>query len=175
MSSTMTIDAMLIGTSNIVPEQMMNKVFLSCVEELGGAIQSNTLVVQGKRIGSITFGKRIVLRYTSSTRSLNPVREEVRSLFTRRIAIAQTDYLNELAENERRLRESRATEESLLAELAAIERQKQKSLEAMERQNKPSCEAIKEELCEAAEAKGYDVVEETTDQGLHLQFIRREY
>lgn len=174
MSSTINLDMTLLAASNIVPQETMHKVFLSCVQEMGGEIKSNVLTIQGQRLGKIMMGQRIVLQYDSDGGFLKK-REDLRDLFTRRIAVAQADYLHELDENERRLRESRAAEESLLAELAKIEKRKQKSMSAMQRQEKPSCEAIKEELCEAAEMKGYDVVEEQTEQGIQLQFVRREY
>ncbi len=174
MSSTINLDMTLLAASNIVPQEIAHSVFLSCVKEMEGEIRHNVLTVQGQTLGRIVMGSRIVLQYDSD-RGFSKKREDLRALFTRRISVAQADYLHELEEDERRLRESRAAEESLLAELANIERQKQKSLVAMRRQEKPSCEAIKDELCEAAEMKGYDVIEEKTDQGIQLQFVRRQY
>ena len=175
MSSTINLDMTLLAASNIVPQEIAHNVFLSCVKEMEGEIRRNNfLTIQGKMLGRVMMGQRIVLQYDSDS-GFSKKREDLRALFTRRIGIAQADYLHELEENKRKLSESRAAEESLFAELAEIEKKKQKSLAAMQRQEKPSCEAIKDELCEAAEMKGYDVIEEKTDQGIQLQFVRREY
>ena len=38
-----------------------------------------------------------------------------------------------------------------------------------------SCEAIVLELKDAAENQGYAIVEEKTEEGVQLQFIRRAY
>ena len=67
-------------------------------------------------------------RYLKEYQACVQKREDLRALFTRRIGIAQADYLHELEENKRKLSESRAAEESLFAELAEIEKKKQKSL-----------------------------------------------
>lgn len=174
MSSTVNFDMTLMAASCIVPEQTMRRVFLSCVEEMHGEVKSNALYIDGERLGQLTLGKRIILQH-GSYMPASGKKDELRKLFTKRIAVAQTDYLNELEESQRRLRESAAAEASLLAEIKEMERAKAKSVSAMQRQEKPECEAIKEELCEAAEAKGYDVVEEKTEQGIQLQFVRREY
>lgn len=174
MSSTVNLDMTLMAASCIVPEQTMRRVFLSCVEEMGGKLKSNALYVGGEYLGRLTLGKRIVLQYDSDMRPSNK-RGELRSLFTKRIAVTQADYLNELEENKRRLRASAAAEAALAAEIQEMERAKAKSIAAMQRQEKPECEAIRDELCEAAEAKGYDVIEEKTEQGIQLQFVRREY
>ena len=46
---------------------------------------------------------------------------------------------------------------------------------AISKQNMSSCEAMALELKEAAENQGYDIVENKTEEGIQLQFIRRIY
>lgn len=174
MSSTVHFDMTLMATSNVVPAQIMKRVFMECVKEMSGELKGSSLFVGGSYIGSLHVGERIILSYDSDLRQ-SEKRGELRGLFTRRLAVAQRDYLYELEEKEKRLKESEAAEASLLDELAELEKSKVLSQKAMQRQCKPECEAMKEELCEAAEMKGYDVIEEKTEQGIQLQFIRREY
>ena len=46
---------------------------------------------------------------------------------------------------------------------------------AIKKQEMSSCDAIVLELKEAAENQVYDIVEEKTNNGVQLQFIRRIY
>ena len=59
--------------------------------------------------------------------------------------------------------------------LKEVETKIEKSEIGFERQNQSECDALKGEIIDAAVAQGYEVVEETTSQGVQLQFIRRDY
>ncbi len=174
MSSTVTMNMSLMSTANILPAQQMESLFLLCVKELNLDLRGRRLMEGDLFLGDVTMGQRIVLRFNSDYGSRR-ARQELRDLFTKRLKVAQENYMDELEDRKRRLRESQAAEQVLLREIAEIEKKQRASEKAMARQEKSECEAMMEELCEAAENKGYDVISEKTEQGMQLQFVRREY
>lgn len=177
MSSTVNMDMALISTSNIIPQDQLRRVFGECVKELGGVIQNNNLFLGKENLGKLTINNRIVISFSSDyeTSKRSKVRKLLRDTFTRRVAIAHENYLYELKKEKERLEEQSRVEVELLNSLKEIETKIEKSEIGFERQNQNECDALKGEIIDAAVAQGYEVVEETTSQGVQLQFIRRDY
>lgn len=177
MSSTVNMDMALISTSNIIPQDQLKRVFEECVKELGGVIQNNNLFLGKENLGKLTINNRIVLSFSSDyeTSKRSEVRKLLRDTFTRRVAIAHENYLYELKKEKERLEEQSRVEAELLNSLKEVETKIEKSEIGFERQNQSECDALKGEIIDAALAQGYEVVEETTSQGVQLQFIRRDY
>ena len=177
MSSTVNMDMALISTSNIIPQDQLRRVFEECVKELGGVIQNNNLFLGKENLGKLTINNRIVLSFSSDyeTSKRAEVRKLLRDTFTRRVAIAHENYLYELKKEKERLEQQSRVEAELLNSLKEVENKIEKSEIGFERQNQSECDALKGEIIDAAVAQGYEVVEETTSQGVQLQFIRRDY
>ena len=177
MSSTVNMDMALISTSNIIPQDQLRRVFEECVKELGGVIQNNNLFLGKENLGKLTINNRIVLSFSSDyeTSKRAEVRKLLRDTFTRRVAIAHENYLHELKKEKERLEQQSRVEAELLNSLKEVETKIEKSEIGFERQNQSECDALKGEIIDAAVAQGYEVVEETTPQGVQLQFIRRDY
>ena len=177
MSSTVNMDMALISTSNIIPQDQLRRVFEECVKELGGVIQNNNLFLGKENLGKLTINNRIVLSFSSDyeTSKRAEVRKLLRDTFTRRVAVAHENYLYELKKEKERLEQQSRVEAELLNSLKEVETKIEKSEIGFERQNQSECDALKGEIIDAAVAQGYEVVEETTSQGVQLQFIRRDY
>ena len=177
MSSTVNMDMALISTSNIIPQDQLKRVFEECVKELGGVIQNNNLFLGKENLGKLNINSRIVLSFSSDyeTSKRGEVRRLLRDTFTRRVAVAYENYLCELKKEKERLEKQAQVEEELLNSLKEVETKIERSKIGFERQNQSECDALKGEIIDAAVAQGYEVVEETTSQGIQLQFIRREY
>ena len=177
MSSTVNMDMALISTSNIIPQDQLRRVFEECVKEIGGVIQNSYLFLGKENLGKLTINNRIVLSFSSDyeTSRRAEVRKLLRDTFTRRVAIAHENYLYELKKEKERLEEQSRVEAELLNSLKEVETKIEKSEIGFERQNQSECDALKGEIIDAAVAQGYEVVEETTPQGVQLQFIRRDY
>lgn len=177
MSSTLTANMSLIASAHILPKNQMATIFEDCLKELGGEIRLGSLVVKGVKLGAINIGERIVLRYPVEFNDSNrsKLRELVRDTFTRRVDIAQKNYLAELERQKKEIEASNQALEEIKKNLEAIQKVEKKSKEAMERQRMSQCEAIKGELIDAAMAQGYEIAEEKTKEGVQLQFIRRSY
>lgn len=177
MSSTVNMDMALISTSNIIPQDQLKRVFEECVKELGGVIQNNNLFLGKENLGKLTINNRIVLSFSNDyeTSKRSEVRKLLRDTFTRRVTIAHENYLYELKKEKERLDEQSRVEAELLESLKEVETKIEKSEIGFERQNQSECDALKGEIIDAAVAQGYEVVEETTSQGVQLQFIRRDY
>ena len=177
MSSTVNMDMALISTSNIIPQDQLKRVFEECVKELGGIIQNNNLFLGKENLGKLTINNRIVLSFSSDyeTSKRSEVRKLLRDTFTRRVAVAHENYLYDLKKEKERLEEQSRVEAELLKSLKEVETKIEKSEIGFERQNQSECDALKGEIIDAAIAQGYEVVEETTSQGVQLQFIRRDY
>lgn len=177
MSSTVNMDMALISTSNIIPQDQLRRVFEECVKELGGVIQNNNLFLGKENLGKLTINNRIVLSFSSDyeTSKRSEVRKILRDTFTRRVAIVHENYLYELRKEKERLEKQSQVEAELLNSLKEVETKIEKSEIGFGRQNQSECDALKGEIIDAAVAQGYEVVEETTSQGVQLQFIRRDY
>lgn len=177
MSSTVSMNFALISSSNILPRDRLKSVFENCITELGGDILGNHLYIDGVDLGSLTFNQRIVLTFSFEINNQRrmQLREQIRNLFTRRVSIAQENYISELKKEEESIRNQALIAEEMEASLDAIEKKIEQSVKGITRQKKSECEAIKEELIEAAISQGYVVEEENTDQGVQLQFVRRSY
>ena len=177
MSSTVNMDMALISTSNIIPQDQLRRVFEECVKELGGVIQNNNLFLGKENLGKLTINNRIVLSFSSDyeTSKRSEVRKLLRDTFTRRVAVVHENYLYELRKEKERLEKQSQVEAELLNSLKEVETKIEKSEIGFERQNQSECDALKGEIIDAAVAQGYEVVEETTSQGVQLQFIRRDY
>ena len=59
--------------------------------------------------------------------------------------------------------------------LSIIESKIESQDKAIKRQQMESCQAMVEELKDAAINQGYDIIEEKNENGIQLQFVRREY
>ena len=177
MSSTVNMDMALISTSNIVPSSKLKEVFEACVKELGGVIQNNNLFLGNENLGKLTINNRIVLSFSSDLENSKRahIRNLLRDTFTRRIEIAHENYLYELKKRKEELEAQSLVEKELLESLKTIDKEIEKSEVGFERQQLSECDALKAEIVDAAIAQGYEVVEENTDSGVQLQFIRREY
>lgn len=177
MSSTVNMDMALISTSNIIPQDQLRRVFEECVKDLGGVIQDNNLFLGKEDLGKLTINNRIVLSFSSDyeTSKRSEVRKLLRDTFTRRVAIVHENYLYELRKEKERLEKQSEVEAELLNSLKEVETKIEKSEIGFGRQNQSECDALKGEIIDAAVAQGYEVVEETTSQGVQLQFIRRDY
>ena len=99
----------------------------------------------------------------------------LRETFTRRVGIAHENYLYELKKKKEELEAQNLVETELIESLKTIDKEIEKSEVGFERQQLSECDALKAEIVDAAIAQGYEVVEEKTDSGVQLQFIRREY
>ena len=177
MSSTVNMDMALISTSNIIPSSKLKEVFEVCVKELGGVIQNNNLFLGNENLGKLTINNRIVLSFSSDLGNSKRahVRNLLRETFTRRVGIAHENYLYELKKKKEELETQNLVEKELLESLNAINKEIEKSKVGFERQQLSECNALKAEIVDAAIAQGYEVVEENTESGVQLQFIRREY
>lgn len=177
MSSTTNLDMALISTSNIVSQEQLKTVFEECVNEIGGVIENNHLIINGEDLGKLTINNRIVLSFSDDyeTAKRTNVRNLLRNTFTRRVSIEHENYLYELKKEKERLEEQSRVEAELLKSLKEIETKIKKSEIGFERQQQSECDALKGEIVDAAIAQGYEVVEEETSQGVQLQFIRRDY
>ena len=174
MSSTVNMDMSLIGALGILPKEKMADCFFRCASELGCHNENGFLMHSSKRLGRLRIGERIVLQFGEHD-SGGTIRKKLRDLFTRRAEVEQRNYINELEAEKIRLRNSSLVANEIASRIAEVERKQAASEKALQRQHMEECEAIRDELCEAAELRGYDVVEEKTEQGVYLQFIRREY
>lgn len=177
MSSTVTMDMVLIGSADLLSQDEMLSVFLDCVKELGGVVNNDTLIINGENLGTLTMNSRIVLSFSTdySTLKREQIRGTLRETFTRRAKIAHENYIYWLKEEKKRLEDSGQVEGEIKRAVENLEKKQIKSSSAMKRQEMSECEAIKVELMDAAIAQGYEVIENKTSDGIQLQFIRREY
>lgn len=176
MSSSVNIDLCLISSANLLPKKEMNEIFLEAVNELGGKISNNILVLNGINIGKLSIGTRIVVQtYTENADFVKKSTEELRKIFTRRSNNANANYIARLEEERKRIEQSNLEFAEFEKQLNSINKSINSSKKAAERQKMSSCDAIKDELIESAINKGYDVVENNVNGEIQLQFIRREY
>ena len=177
MSSTVNMDMALISSSNILPAEQLKKVFEECVKELGGVISNNNLIIGNELLGRLTINSRIILSFQNDLDNAKRVqyRGLLRETFTKRVAVVHENYLFELEQKKINLAKQAAVKQELLESLEQTEEEIEKTKIGFERQQLSECDALKAEIVDAAIAQGYEVVEEKTDSGVQLQFIRREY
>lgn len=177
MSSTVNMDMALIATSNILPSSRLKEVFEECVKELGYTIKHDRLFLENIDLGILTIKDRIVLTFSSDLNNSKKteIRQKLRETFTRRVEIAHENYLYDLKQKKEELTKESLVEKELLESLKNIDKEIKKSEVGFERQQLSECEALKAEIMDAAVAQGYEVVEENTENGVQLQFIRRDY
>lgn len=176
MSSIVNLDMCLIASKGLLPEPMLHEVFYSTLNELNGTIHKGILLINNIAIGKITLKDRIIVQTYNENVSL--VKKQtilLRENFTRRADIAIKNYAYELEQEKKRAYESNMALEELNARIRETEKLQKKQVEAIKRQNMDACEAIVAELKEAADNQGYDIIEEKTEEGAQLQFIRRVY
>ncbi len=176
MSSVVNLDMCLIASKGLLPKEKLHEVFLETLPEVNGIIKNNILYIDNQPIGSISLKDRIVVK-TYSERALLAKNKttELRNVFTRRSQVAIEDYKNELETEQRRLKESNLAYEELKKRIKENQNKIEQQEKAIVKQNMSSCEAMTLELKESAENQGYDVVENKTEEGIQLQFIRRIY
>ena len=102
-------------------------------------------------------------------------RKKIRDAFNKRIDIVHQNFLFELEQKKEALEKQARAEKELLESIKSIEKTIEQSKKAYERQQLDECEALKAEIVDAAIAQGYEVVEEKKENGVQLQFIRRDY
>ena len=176
MSSSVNIDLCLISSANLLPKKEMQEIFLEAVNELGGKITNNILILNGTNIGRLSIGSRIVIQtYSENANFVKQSTEKLRQIFTRRSKNANSNYIARLEEERKKIEQSNLEFAEFERQINAIEKNITSSKKAAERQKMSSCDAIKDELIESAINKGYDVVENNVNGEIQLQFIRREY
>ena len=176
MSSTVNIDMCLIASKGLLPTNKLHEVFLDTLKELNGCISNGILSINNTRIGKISLKDRIVVQtYSENARLVQSQTDLLRKTFTRRSEVAVKNYSYELEQEKKRAQESDLAYEELVKKVNSIDKQIKAQEKAIQKQEMPSCEAIVLELKEAAENQGYDIVEEKTEQGTQLQFVRRIY
>ena len=176
MSSTVNIDMCLIASKGLLPTAKLHEVFLDTLKELNGNITNGILSFNNTRIGKISLKDRIVVQtYSENANYVQQQTKLLRDTFTRRSKIAVQNYSYELEQEKKRAKESEIALAELEKRLKAIDNKIQEQEKAIQKQEMPSCEAIVLELKEAAKNQGYDIVEEKTNEGTQLQFVRRIY
>ena len=176
MSSIVNLDMCLIASSGLLPTEILHEVFFNTLRELNGTIQNNILSINNQRIGEITLKDRILVQtYSENVAYVNSQVRLLRETFTRRADVAIKNYAYELEQEKRRAIESNLASKELEARIKKTEELQLKQEKAIERQKLDSCEAIVMELKEPAENQGYDIIEEKTEEGIQLQFVRRIY
>ena len=176
MSSTVNIDMCLIASKGLLPTNKLHEVFLDTLKELNGCISNGILSINNTRIGKISLKDRIVVQtYSENARLVQSQTDLLRKTFTRRSEVAVKNYSYELEQEKKRAQESDLAYEELVKKVNSIDKQIKEQEKAIQKQEMPSCEAIVLELKEAAENQGYDIVEEKTESGTQLQFVRRIY
>ena len=176
MSSTVNLDMCLIASKGLLPESTLHKVFMDTLEELNGSINKNILSINNKNIGKVSLKERIILQtYSEHANIVRQATEELREVFTRRAKVAIENYSYELEQEKKRAHESNLAYLELMKRINSIDKQIEEQQHAIKKQEMSSCDAIVLELKEAAENQGYDIVEEKTNNGVQLQFVRRTY
>lgn len=176
MSSIVNLDMCLIASVGLLPTNILHNVFMDTLKELNGYINDNILVINNCDIGKISLKDRIVVQTYSEYRNVAMKQTELlRETFNRRADIAIKDYRYQLEQEQKRIKESNLALEELNKRIKENENRIIQQEKAIKKQEMSSCEAIVIELKEAAENQGYDIVEEKTDEGVQLQFIRRYY
>lgn len=174
MSSTVNIDMCLIASKGLLPTENLHKLFKDTVNELNGDIlKDRTLTIEGRLVGVVSLKERIIVQ-TSRYNSM-PKIEQLRDVFNRRSEIAIKNYKFQLEQERKRIQESNLAEEELRKRIEQADQKIIEQEKAVQKQEMSSCDAIVIELKEAAENQGYDIVEEKTEEGVKLQFIRRVY
>lgn len=176
MSSHAQLSVSVIISNGLVSPQMSRELFISCLHDLDGELKGNDVFMKGIPLGTVSFSKRVVLE-------ANPVvfantkkeREELRKLITKRSLIAQENYINNLLIEKERLENSSKVFQELSDQVETLNSEIRQSEIAKKRQVLDECHAFEQELCEEAENQGFDVITENTENGIQLQFIKREY
>lgn len=175
MSSTVNIDMCLIASKGLLPIDTLHRVFKDTVEELNGSISKDgSLVLDGKIVGIVSLKERIIVQTSRYNNSMSKI-ENLREIFNRRSDVAIKNYKYQLEQEKKSIQESNLAEEELRKRIELADKKIQEQEIAIQKQELSSCEAIVLELKEAAENQGYDIVEEKTEEGTQLQFIRRVY
>lgn len=176
MSSTVNIDMCLIASKGLLPTSRLHEVFIDTLKELNGCITNGVLSINDTKIGRISLKDRIVVQtYSENARIVQAQTDLLRKTFTRRSEVAVKNYSYELEQEKKRAQESDLAYAELMKKVNSIDKQIEEQQRAIQKQEMPSCEAIVLELKEAAENQGYDIVEEKTNEGTQLQFVRRIY
>ena len=176
MSSTVNLDMCLIASKGLLPETTLHKVFMDTLEELNGSINNSVLSINNNRIGKISLKDRIIIQtYSEHANEVRRATEKLREVFTRRAKVAIDNYSYELEQEKKRAQESDLAYAELMKRINSIDKQIEDQQKAIKKREMSSCDAIVLELKEAAENQGYDIVEEKTNNGVQLQFVRRTY
>lgn len=176
MSSIVNLDMCLIASKGLLPKEKLHEVFLETLPEINGTIKNNVLYIDNQTIGTISLKDRIVIQiYSERASFVKNKTNELRNVFTRRSQVEVENYKNELEEEKKIFEESNLAYEELRRRIKENENKIVQQEKAISKQNMSSCEAMALELKEAAENQGYDIVENKTEEGIQLQFIRRIY
>lgn len=176
MSSIVNLDMCLIASKGLLPKEKLHEVFLETLPEVNGIIKNNVLYINNLPIGSVSLKDRIIVKtYSECALLAKNKTNELRNIFTRRSQVAIENYKNALETEQRRLEESNLAYEELKKRIMENQNKIEQQEKAIFKQKMSSCEAMALELKESAENQGYDVVENKTEEGIQLQFVRRIY
>ena len=176
MSSTVNIDMCLIASKNLLPIEIMHSIFLDTLNELKGEIKNDILFINDKKIGTIYLKDRILVRTDSElTQEVEKTTEKLRTTFSRRAQVEIDNYAYYLKKEKERIEKTGVDINEVNKDIGIIDKKIEDQQKAIKRQEMSSCEAIVEEIKEAAENQGYEVIEEKTNSGVQLQFVRRTY
>ena len=176
MSSIVNLDLVSISAKNLLPKDIMIKVFNDSLLKCNGVIKNNVLVINGFSIGKISITDRIVLStYSENVHNIERYTKVLRDTFTKLSELEFKNYQYYLKQQKLLIEKEAEANLELKKHLEEISKKEIEATKAYERQHLPSCEAIVEELKEAAENQGYDVSQIETKNGVQLQFVRRVY
>lgn len=170
------LNVSVIVCKDLVTSKQAEEVLSLCLSELNGTIKNKDLFLNNKFIGTVSISNRIVLTADNNVfLNTKNEREKLRNLITKKLDVMQNNYINDLEIEKEKLKNSQMALEELKKEISAIDKIIHQSEIAKRRQALDECHALEQELCEEAENQGFDVVKENTEEGIQLQFIRREY
>lgn len=176
MSSRVNINMLLISSKGLLDKERILKIFNEALVECNGSIKNNLLYINNLAIGKLFINERIVVEtYTEHREKVLKSTETLREIFNRRVKIAVKNTQNDLINEKNRLMKSELELEELERKLKTIDDTILVQNNALIKQEMPVCEAMVAELKETATNQGYDIIEEETESGIQLQFIRRTY
>ena len=176
MSSHASLDVSILVCNGLLSPQMAKELLGLCLEELNGRIVGTKVYLDDKYIGTLSVSKRIVLTADSTVfQTTKNDREKLRDLLTKKAEVMQQNYIDNLVDEKEQLRRSDMVLKELSARIKEVDDKIKQSEKARQRQTLDECQAFEQELCEEAENQGFDVVKEQTENGIQLQFIKREY
>lgn len=171
MSTRVVVKMFLMCVSNVLPKKELESCFLEVLNKTNCKVENDVLIFNNSKIGNISLTDRIVVKYTNErfTYKLNEVRDVLNKVLPGYIA----SYNNILEQDKIDIQKS--NDVNILMRLRKIEIAQEEIKRKLDIQNKEEVDAMKNELIESAYSKGYVVEENSTNEGVELQFIKRQY